>query len=722
MASTTTTQQQALPRAAAAPPTPQEIERKLGSPTMPPPGPTLSSSLESVDLQRRFSNASRRGYTSASSGDEADEASPSLRANAVLSAISEAEDAVASGSESDASSLAGDRDEPEDGRGYPQLDPVRTSRDSGGFSDNVTLKSGYLMKKGEKRKTWKKRWFVLRGGQIAMYKTDKEYRLLRLIPITEVHSVSPVELKKHPNSLGIVTPRRTYYVQASSAADAQAWCHLIDRARQDYRAAATVTSVETPTSGRGGGDASGSGSGGGSGTQTVDQTPMGPTPAQTPRAEAYDARAAGSAAVPIPAASAQHQYQHQQQGQQQYGTSPSVFAPSSYQSTASSSQGYHPTAAPPPNSLVHPHPSDHTGLGLRSVPGAGGELELQSLDAGISQLSLGSSPSSLPHSHPHRAPLRSASGTSDTLALPSPSHLPPHALNFAPQPAYGQPGFADPRPSPGVVSSSEDEDGFEGGYDPAGFVGQYGSPGSGAYAPPVPPVVSSPPAAAEVPPAQADPNKVILAGYLMKQGKRKNWRKRWFVLQSGMLMYSRSHMDNKFHRQIPLTSILDAIEYDPSTSAPPKRSHPLSPSSPSAPSALSGTTSGGGERNYEHCFKIITPKRTYLVCAPSEEDEIKWLAALQCLVARRTQAAVMGTSASTNALPAPVQAGAAAPAAQKSLSEGPPPVRRPSQTSTAPRPVHGRQRSVTDAARQAVREVERRFHPPPPAGSSTTAA
>lgn len=53
------------------------------------------------------------------------------------------------------------------------LDPVRNSRDSGGLSENVTLKSGYLMKKGERRKAWKKRWFVLRGGQLAMYKTDK---------------------------------------------------------------------------------------------------------------------------------------------------------------------------------------------------------------------------------------------------------------------------------------------------------------------------------------------------------------------------------------------------------------------------------------------------------------------------------------------------------------------------------------------------------------------
>jgi hypothetical protein len=41
------------------------------------------------------------------------------------------------------------------------------------MSDNIAIRSGYLMKKGERRKAWKKRWFVLRGGQVAMYKNDK---------------------------------------------------------------------------------------------------------------------------------------------------------------------------------------------------------------------------------------------------------------------------------------------------------------------------------------------------------------------------------------------------------------------------------------------------------------------------------------------------------------------------------------------------------------------
>lgn len=44
-------------------------------------------------------------------------------------------------------------------------------------------------------------------------------------------------------------------------------------------------------------------------------------------------------------------------------------------------------------------------------------------------------------------------------------------------------------------------------------------------------------------PIQSDPDRVILNGYLMKLGvKRKVWRKRWFVLTSSALMYTKSHM------------------------------------------------------------------------------------------------------------------------------------------------------------------------------------
>jgi hypothetical protein len=53
------------------------------------------------------------------------------------------------------------------------------------------------------------------------------------------------------------------------------------------------------------------------------------------------------------------------------------------------------------------------------------------------------------------------------------------------------------------------------------------------------PINASAPAA----PIQTDPHKVILSGYLTKLGnKRKTWRKRWFVLTSGELVYTKSHM------------------------------------------------------------------------------------------------------------------------------------------------------------------------------------
>ena len=42
-----------------------------------------------------------------------------------------------------------------------------------------------------------------------------------------------------------------------------------------------------------------------------------------------------------------------------------------------------------------------------------------------------------------------------------------------------------------------------------------------------------------------------------------------------------------------------------------------------------------------HTFKIVTTKRTLLLCAPSEEEEIKWLSAICALVARRKDLGVV---------------------------------------------------------------------------------
>lgn len=103
------------------------------------------------------------------------------------------------------------------------------------------------------------------------------------------------------------------------------------------------------------------------------------------------------------------------------------------------------------------------------------------------------------------------------------------------------------------------------------------------------------------------PPQVILSGYLMKCGsKRKTWRKRWFMLTSDRLAYSKSHIDTKHTKHVTLDQFVDAIEYEPlpkhnrhspEASGASAGSMPISMSlgqSPSAGSSHHGVSGGGG--------------------------------------------------------------------------------------------------------------------------------
>lgn len=166
------------------------------------------------------------------------------------------------------------------------------------------------------------------------------------------------------------------------------------------------------------------------------------------------------------------------------------------------------------------------------------------------------------------------------------------------------------------------------------------------------PPVDAPHAAAE------DADRIIAQGYLMKQSsRRKQWRKRWFVLTVSTLFYSRSHMDTYVHAKVPMAKVLDVMECPPpqSPSGPAFRLRSLSGTPLALPDFLPGNQRDpGGEESraeqgtpasappqrMEHCFKIVTPQRTFAVCAPTEEEEIKWLSALQTILNRQRTAAV----------------------------------------------------------------------------------
>ncbi|KAF8638295.1 hypothetical protein AX17_002315 [Amanita inopinata Kibby_2008] len=196
--------------------------------------------------------------------------------------------------------------------------------------------------------------------------------------------------------------------------------------------------------------------------------------------------------------------------------------------------------------------------------------------------------------------------TQSSAAVPEPMPVKQEQANPEPQPSQPPPPIA-------VVSSSDSEDASQQITAP--------SPQRLTFAVTPPKTQSS----------TRESPKVILSGYLMKCGsKRRSWRKRWFVLTSEKLLYSGSHMDTKPHRQFPFANILDALEYD----------LPLSRQNLTAPYAASppaiSASSDPDESHSSHTFKIVTTKRTLLLCAPSEEDELRWLGAVRALIARRS--------------------------------------------------------------------------------------
>jgi pleckstrin homology domain-containing family A member 1/2 len=96
--------------------------------------------------------------------------------------------------------------------------------------------------------------------------------------------------------------------------------------------------------------------------------------------------------------------------------------------------------------------------------------------------------------------------------------------------------------------------------------------------------------------------------------------------------------DTKPHREFSFSQILDALEYELPHKGP-SSTHPMYPHHQQS----SASTDDGDDGHSPHTFKIVTTKRTLLLCSPSEEEEIKWLGAVRALIARRS-----GTGAPSN--------------------------------------------------------------------------
>ncbi|KAI9278934.1 hypothetical protein BDA99DRAFT_493496 [Phascolomyces articulosus] len=408
-----------------------------------------------------------------------------------------------------------------------------------------SVKSGYLLKKGEKRRTWKKRWFVLRTTKLAMYKDSKEYKLLRIIDLHEIHSVVHVTSRnKYKYMFAISTPKRMYYLQADNQHELDGWIAAIEQMKSEL-AMYDADDDDASSVGRDQAFAKGVVSSYKSHHSTT-STNVAATVGATMTAASNSAKQTSQQPV-SPTFSQQRRRQSSGSGGSAIGSFQLDRRPSA--GIATSSSHVHPVDIPQSSSSSHhPHhrPEPFQLNTSNLATSASSSIEQQQQHHGLGSYVTGQTYPLSPISD-HQAQLHVA----DALA------------------------------------SSEDDDEYSWTDDMANVQ------------------------------QEENRNRVLIDGYLLKLGRNKGWRKRWFVLRTDTLAYYEDDKEYAPHKIIPLTHIIDSLEIEPIS------------------------------KNKKYCFKIVIPKRSYILCASSEMELESWLNALSVGVRRAKKNDLTGSGGTT---------------------------------------------------------------------------
>ncbi|XP_064368556.1 pleckstrin homology domain-containing family H member 1 isoform X2 [Dromaius novaehollandiae] len=121
----------------------------------------------------------------------------------------------------DAYSLDGDYSEPEH-----KLQRTSSYSTDGGICTEPMEKSGYLLKMGSQMKMWKRRWFVLRNGQIMYYKSPSDV-IRKPQGQMELNSSCQIVRGEGSQTFQLMTEKRTYFLTADSPNILEEWIHVL---------------------------------------------------------------------------------------------------------------------------------------------------------------------------------------------------------------------------------------------------------------------------------------------------------------------------------------------------------------------------------------------------------------------------------------------------------------------------------------------------------------
>ncbi|XP_075268999.1 pleckstrin homology domain-containing family H member 2 isoform X3 [Opisthocomus hoazin] len=188
-------------------------------------------------LKGKATQISNSPFTDESSGSEEEDSSPSSsrtsesdsrsrsgpgspramkRGVSLSSVTSESDYAIPP----DAYSVDTDYSEPE------QKLPKTSSSSSDNGKNEPLEKSGYLLKMGGKVKTWKRRWFVLKGGELLYYKSPSDV-IRKPQGQIELNASSHIERGDGKQTIQLTTEKRTYYLTADSPNILEEWIKVL---------------------------------------------------------------------------------------------------------------------------------------------------------------------------------------------------------------------------------------------------------------------------------------------------------------------------------------------------------------------------------------------------------------------------------------------------------------------------------------------------------------
>ncbi|XP_054987136.1 pleckstrin homology domain-containing family H member 1 [Sorex araneus] len=122
----------------------------------------------------------------------------------------------------DACSLDSDYSEPE----HKLQRTSSYSTEGLGLSGESLEKSGYLLKMGSRVKTWKRRWFVLRQGQIMYYKSPNDV-IRKPQGQVELNSRCQIVRGEDAQTFQLISEKKTYYLTADSPSLLEEWIRIL---------------------------------------------------------------------------------------------------------------------------------------------------------------------------------------------------------------------------------------------------------------------------------------------------------------------------------------------------------------------------------------------------------------------------------------------------------------------------------------------------------------